>query len=108
MENLFNQESPFDKLLKEQAKQGWHYVAKEKLTITKFNSTTTMFDEVSFQTEDDIKAKYRRENIEVELILAPVQKLEDMRKIMSPEEFAQLVPNDEDKQYYVFVKEKVD
>jgi hypothetical protein len=106
MENPFNRQSPFDKLVKEKAEQGWQYVAVEKLTVTKFNTKTATFDEVSFQTEDNIKAKYCGENMEVELVQVPVQKLEDMKKILSPEEFSQLKLNDEDKEYYIFVKEK--
>jgi hypothetical protein len=100
-----NVESPFDRLCKEKEKDGWRYCGYEKLTITTFDRDAR-FVEKPFQTEEQIIAKYKRSDNEVELVLAPNEKMDALRKILSEEELKQIEPNDADKNYYVFVREK--
>lgn len=50
-------ESPFDKLRREKEAQGWNFVGREGLTQTKF-SGEAKFEEVSHQTEEDIRERY--------------------------------------------------
>ncbi len=77
----------------------------EKLTVTRFQPDARFLD-VPLQSEDDIKKKYKNDDTEVELVLAPNHKLEEIRKILSPEEFAKASVPDSEKSYYVFVKKK--
>jgi hypothetical protein len=75
------------------------------LTITTFDKDAR-FVEKPFQTEEQITAKYKRSNNEVELVLAPNEKMNGLRKILSEEELKQIELNDADKNYYVFAREK--
>lgn len=104
MEDFPKQTSKFEQLLDEKAKDGWQYVGVEGLTNPKFENGK--FIDVPYQSKEDIEKRYSAEGEEVELILAPNEKIEKIKAIHTPEEFAKLKLNDADVAYYVFVREK--
>ncbi len=108
-------ESPFDALCKEKESQGWQYVSREGLTQTKF-SKDAKFEEIPYQTEEEIRARYIQEaraknptlNFEVDLVLDQnTEKLKKLKSLISPEEYAALLErlNPEDKNYLVFMRQ---
>ncbi|HEY4496457.1 MAG TPA: hypothetical protein VJC04_03865 [Candidatus Paceibacterota bacterium] len=82
----------------------------EGLTQTKF-SKEAKFEEIQFQTEDDIKKKYGQgEKYTVELVFDYDQQwVRDLRRVVSSGEFDNLLKIDnippEKRKYFVFVKE---
>lgn len=108
MENRDTLETGFEKFLKERVTNGWAYQGKEQLTITKFNSKNGLFEDVPFQTEEDIVRKYKGsdENTEVDLVFTPNERIKRMQEILSPEEFANLEITPRDKSYFVFIRKK--
>jgi hypothetical protein len=117
MENKINnfdkmwEDSSFEKLRVEKAKDGWEYAGVEKITMTKF-SPEAKFDEILFQNETDIRKKYSNNGkYDVDLILdINTGKLQDFKKILTPDEFDKIIKNlkDEDKNYLVFIREKTE
>ena len=112
MENKINQileGTSFEKTLAEKAKDGWRYAEKEALTITKFSSEAK-FEEISVRSEADIIKKYSENGkYDVELVLdTNTQRIQDFRKILTPEEFEDLLKNlsDRDRNYFVFIRLK--
>ena len=108
-EGLFNEESFFDKMLEEKAKAGWQYIGTEKLTETEFVEGAK-FEEITKQDEKKIKDRYSQGGkYEVDLVLdMNTQKIQDMKKILTKEEFDKVVADlaDRDKNYLVFRRVK--
>jgi len=113
--NFPHNESEFEKLSKSKKTQGWDFMGQERLTMTKFSSKDALFLEVPFQTETQIKEKYMNfakkqapsHKFEVELILDEnTEKLVQIRKISTEEEYENILKNlrDEDKNYFVFIR----
>ncbi|MCX6743608.1 MAG: hypothetical protein NT116_05225, partial [Candidatus Parcubacteria bacterium] len=113
--NFPHKESEFEKLSKSKKAQGWDFMGQERLTMTKFSSKDALFLEVPFQTETQIKEKYLNlakkqapsHKFEVELILDEnTEKLVQIRKISTEEEYINILNNlrDEDKNYFVFIR----
>lgn len=104
-EELFNEESVFDKMLEEKAKSHWQYIGTEKLTETEFVEGAK-FEEITKQDEKKIKERYSQGGkYEVELILdMNTQKIRDMRRILTKEEFDKMIKElpDKDRNYLVF------
>ena len=114
IENFSNQESGFNKLVGDKEKEGWFFVGREQLTQTKF-SHEAKFEEVPFQTEEDIKNKHLgrfrrqdpRSDFEVELVLDEnTDKLKRLREISTDEEYEQIIKNlnPGDRNYFVFIR----
>jgi hypothetical protein len=99
-------DSPFETLIKERASQGWNYIGIEPLTRTKF-SHEARFEDVPFQTKEDIKTRYSGGGVQdVDLVLRLSPKIEELRRLVTPEEFAKLEIGPQDKSYLVFVRNK--
>lgn len=107
-------ESHFEKLCKSKEADGWHFMGKEGLTQTKF-SKEAKFEEIPYQTEDEIRARYLAEakqqdpasDFEVELILDEnTDKLRRFREIATEEEYRKVLKNlnPADRNYFVFVR----
>src|SRR6266404_4171417 len=70
-------EQPFAGLLEKRTAEGWQYLGREGLAQTKFNNTDGKFEDIPFQTEEEIKQKYinlvskvdPKSHYEVELVL---------------------------------------
>lgn len=108
MENLKGDESFFDKTTKEMEGKGFGYAGIESLATTKF--INGLFTPVLVQTEEDIKSKYSKNGkYEVELILQPNQKIEEMLRkgIITEEEASKLEPPETDKSFLVFIKPRI-
>jgi len=112
----FEEESEFEKLRKAKTAEGWGFLGTDGLTRTKF-SKDARFEEVPFQTEEEIKAKqlmnlknqHPEHDFEIELILdTNTPKLRGYKKILSEEEYKNIIENlrPEDKRYLIFARKK--
>jgi DNA-binding MurR/RpiR family transcriptional regulator len=114
IENFPNKALRFDQLLKNRESEGWQFAGRERLTQTKF-SKEAKFEEIQFQTEEDIKKRYLNRakqedpssDFEVDLILDEhIDKLTKLREMSTDEEYQQIINNlaPQDRNYLVFVR----
>jgi len=114
IERFSHQESDFDSLLRTKESAGWHFMGREGLTRTEF-SKEAKFEEVPFQTEEEIKNMYLKiarqqdptAGFEVELVLDEgSDKLKKLREISTSEKYKSVINNlhPADRKYFVFVR----
>lgn len=85
--------------------KGFGYAGLESLATTKF--INGLFTPVLVQTEEEIKDKYSESGkYEVELVLEPNKKIEDMLRsgIINEEEASKLELPETEKSFLVFIK----
>ena len=107
-------ESAFEKYRREKEQEGWYCMGREGLTQTKF-SQEGKFEEIPFQTEDDITVRYLgaakaqdpSSDFAIELILDEnTDKLRKLREVFTDQEYRNAIDNLnlEDRSYFIFVR----
>jgi hypothetical protein len=107
MENIPKQESFADKNIKEMTEKGFQFISVENLGRDIFDSETARFLPTVEQSAEDIKTRYSEKGkYEIELILMPSDKIEDMKRkgIVTEEESLAFEIPEAEKSYLVFRK----
>ncbi len=91
------QESAFDKLLKEREAQGWHYIGSDVLTETRYEDG--LFQTKQVRTKEQLKDKYEKsfdpsEEAQIDLVAQPGEVVDGVE-----------LPN-KSQTYYIFAKTK--